>query len=131
MGFLSRPPSIARRPAVAIASLLIIASGLFFVVRGVGQNNTIIQKFERPLKGGLASESGATVGYVTSSGALALSGRTLKVSDQNAGTGRILVNSTLGGLICLPNTSGTMKAVIIDNVTVTVRTPVGTECADN
>ena len=76
----------------------------------------------------LDSASGATVGYVTSSGSLAFSGRTMTVSDGFTGTGRIILNSTQGGVFCMPNTSGTMKAIIINNATVTVRAPEGGEC---
>lgn len=98
------------------------------VLRSTCSNDCIIEKFERPLKGGLDSASGATVGYVTSSGSLAFSGRTMTVSDGFTGTGRIILNSTQGGVFCMPNTSGTMKAIIINNATVTVRAPEGGEC---
>lgn len=126
-GLVGTPASIRRKVSTAILGLMLLTSGVFFVVRG-GGNNNILQKWEVQRKGGGGTGSGSTVGYMTSSGALSLSGRTLKIADQLSGTGRILGTSTKGFVFCWPNTSGTMKAVIIDNVTLTVRTPVGTEC---
>ena len=121
------PKSLAQRPAIVAAAILLFGTGLWLTVRGGGSND-IIQRWEVQRKGGIEVGSGVTVGYVTSSGSAAFSGVQLAIGDGFVGTGKLIINSTLGGLICLPNSSGVMKAVFIGGTTVTVRTPQGTEC---
>lgn len=123
-----RPPSISRRVAAAAAGLMIVSAGVVAVVRGKAQNDNILYQFERPLKGGNQSNSGATVGYVTSSGALAMSGAGL-FSDGKTGSGAVKIAGSDGGRVCVNDIDGTgCSCIAANNGVVQSWVGIGAEC---
>ncbi len=122
---------VKRNPGASLLSTVILIAGVAFGVKGINTNNgaqSYVGQEQSQTSTGVVLSVRQVFAF-THSGALALSGKTLNVGDGLVGTGRLLVNSTLGGLICLPNSSGVMKAIFINNATVTVRAPQGSECS--
>lgn len=75
----------------------------------------------------LRAADGRLKAYGTGSGNYSLSG-SLVVGNKATGTSSLIINSLNGGVFCMPNTSGVMKAWITVGTTWTVRTPQGAEC---
>ncbi len=99
---------VKRNPGATFLSLIILASGVFFSVRAPAANNTLIQKWEKPLKGGLNAESGSVVATMTSSGTLTLSGGVVTRGQSNM-SGVILSNAPANqGVVC-GQTGGQLK----------------------
>ena len=122
------PSFIERRPGATFLSLLILVAGVFFVLRAPTSNDTVVQKWERPLKGGTETESGATVAYMTSSGSLTMSGL-LKVGDNRTGSGTIKVGGSDGGGACFADQDGTgCTCADYNNGTQILRSGAAAEC---
>lgn len=119
------PPSLAKQIAIAAAGLL-LAVNTYYTFRSTGQNSNILVQFERPIDGGGDVGSGATVGYVTSSGSMALSG-SLLITDGEVGSGSLTLESY--GKLCYRDTDagGYTLCTALDG-TVLCRTAAASEC---
>lgn len=57
-----------------------------------------------------------------------LSGSKLVINALSSGTGTVIIRGAAGGRICLPDTSGTMYALVVTGGTLQTRLPVSSEC---
>ena len=105
MGQFLGPASLLRRPTVQASILAILAVGIAVISRAPSANDTLIEKWEKPRKGGQETASGTSVAIMTSSG-MTLSGA-VKVADQKVGSGELKIGGTDGGRSCLADTDGT------------------------
>ena len=120
------PPSILRNVAIAAAALMVLGSGVAFVIRSSANNNTIIQQWETRNVAGTGT--GHAIGYITSSGALTLSGNTL-FADGKSGSGRIRCAGTDGCGVVLNDADGSgCWAIEVNNGTVITHGVPSAEC---